>query len=132
MAPPPGEPRRVNLNAVEAELRAVLVPYEDELETAEIYGMEVLRRAGAKAHDWFAGVQQVTGTVKFNFLPMHGHPELLEGCAPALLKHRTGSSVFRFTALSEALIADLEALVARGFAVYSPARKPTRNAPKTR
>ena len=34
-------------------------PYEDALEAAEIYGMEVLRRPGAKAHDWFAGVQQV-------------------------------------------------------------------------
>ena len=128
MAPPSGEPRRVNLNAVEAELRAVLVPYDDELETAEIYGMEVLRRAGAKAHDWFAGVQQVPGTVKFNFLPMHAHPELLDGCSPGLLNHRTGSSVFKFTELSEALIADLEALVARGFAVYSPAQKPTRKA----
>ncbi len=132
MAPPPGEPRRVNLNAVEAELRAVLVPYEDELETAEIYGMEVLRRTGAKAHDWFAGVEQVTGTVKFNFLPMRAHPELLDACSQALLKHRTGSSVFKFTELSAALIADLEALVVRGFAVYAPARKPARRAPKPR
>ena len=76
----------MTLDEVEAELRAVLVPYEDELEAAEIYSMEVLRRPGAKAHDWFAGVQQVNGTVKFNFLPMHGHPELLGGCSPALLK----------------------------------------------
>lgn len=123
MHPRPGAPRRQNLNAVEAELRAVLVPYEDELETAEIYGMEVLRRSGAKAHDWFAGVEQVAGTVKFNFLPMHGHPELLEGCSPALMKHRTGASVFKFTELSEALIADLESLVARGFAAYVAAGK---------
>ncbi|MEO8274471.1 MAG: hypothetical protein ABI620_10430 [Chloroflexota bacterium] len=115
----------MNLNAVEAELRAILVPYEDALETAEIYGIEVLRRSGAKAHDWFAGVQQVTGTVKFNFLPMHGHPELLEGCSPALLKHRTGASVFKFTELSDALIADLEALVARGFAAYLGPEKRT-------
>jgi hypothetical protein len=66
------------LNRIEAELRAVLVPYEDELEAAEIYGMEVLRRPGARAHDWFAGVQRVGAAVKFNFLPMHGHPQLLE------------------------------------------------------
>jgi hypothetical protein len=108
----------MNLNAVEAELRAVHVPYEDELATAEIYGMEVLRRPGAKAHDWFAGVEQVDGTVKFSFLPMHGNPELLEGCSRALLEHRTGASVFKFTDLSDALIDDLEALVARGFAAY--------------
>jgi hypothetical protein len=111
------------LDAVEALLRAVLVPYEDELETAEIYGMEVLRRSGAKAHDWFAGVEQVGNTVKFNFLPMHGHPELLDGCSPALLKRRTGASVFKFDALDDALIEDLEALVARGFDAYAGPRK---------
>ncbi len=115
--------QRETLDAVEAELRAVLVPYEDRLETAEIYGMEVLRRQGAKAHDWFAGVQQVNGVVKFNFLPMHEHPELLEGCSPELLKRRTGASVLKFTDLDEALIADLGALVARGFKVYARKRK---------
>ena len=111
----------VDLNEVEAELRAILVPYEDGLEASEIYSMEVLRRPGAKAHDWFAGVQQVSGAVKFNFLPMHGHPELLAGCSPALLKRRTGASVFKFAALDDALFADLEALVARGFEAYMAA-----------
>jgi len=106
------------LDAVEAELRAILVPYEDELETAEIYSMEILRRPGAKAHDWFAGVQQVAGAVKFNFLPMHGHPELLSGCSPALLERRKGASVLKFTDLDVALIEEVDALVARGFAVY--------------
>jgi hypothetical protein len=116
------------LNRIEAELRAVLVPYEDALEAAEIYGMEVLRRPGAKAHDWFAGVQRVGTAVKFNFLPMHGHPELLDGCSPALLKRRTGASVLKFTApdeplLADELIPDLEALVARGLDAYLPRRK---------
>jgi hypothetical protein len=115
--------QREALDAVEAELRAILVTYEDVLETAEIYGMEVLRREGAKAHDWFAGVQQVNGVVKFNFLPMHAHPELLEGVSPALLKRRTGASVFKFTEPDEALIEDLAALVARGFKLYARKRK---------
>jgi hypothetical protein len=108
----------MTLNAVEAELRAILVPYEDVLETSEIYGMEVVRRPGAKAHDWFAGVQQVNGAVKFNFLPMHAHPELLNGCSAPLLKLRTGTSVFKLTSLDDTLIEDLEALVSRGFATY--------------
>ena len=116
----------MTLDEVEAELRAILVPYEDELETAEIYGMEVVRRPGAKAHDWFAGVQQVNGAVKFNFLPMHGHPDLLAGCSPALLKLRTGASVFKITALDDVLIEDLEALASRGFEVYMSAGKPVR------
>ena len=120
--------QREALDAVEAELRAILVPYEDALETAAIYGMEVLRRPGAKAHDWFAGVQQVNGVVKFNFLPMHGHPELVEGCSPALLRKRTGASVFKFTEPDDALMEDLAALVARGFKVYAPKRRRARGA----
>jgi hypothetical protein len=89
--------------------------------------MEVLRRPGAKAHDWFAGVQSVGDRIKFNFLPMHGHPDLLRGCSPALLKQRTGASVFKFTDLDDALIEDLEALVERGFASYMGTDKPAQS-----
>ncbi|HUG31161.1 MAG TPA: hypothetical protein VMQ65_11700 [Candidatus Limnocylindria bacterium] len=115
--------QREALDQVEAELRGILVPYEGRLETAAIYGMEVLRRTGAKAHDWFAGVEQTNGVVKFNFLPMHGHPELLEGVSPELLKHRTGASVFKFTEFDEALVKELAGVVARGFKVYAGRRK---------
>ena len=112
-----------DLAAVEARLRALLEPYRDRLVEGEIYGIPMLRRPGAKAHDWFAGVQMADGYVKLNFLPMHGHPELLAGCSPALLKRRTGASVLKFSdadaaLLDEELVPDLEALVARGFEVY--------------
>ena len=76
---------------------AILDRYRDRLEEGEIYGISMLRRTGAKAHDWFAGVQVADGYVKFNFLPMHGHPDLLDGTSQALRKHKTGASVFRFT-----------------------------------
>ena len=46
----------MNTDEIEAELKAILVPYEDVLVAAEIYGIEVLKRPGAKMHDWFAGV----------------------------------------------------------------------------
>lgn len=118
MAESPSTTPEQGLGALEAELRAILVPYEDVLEAAEIYGMEVLRRPGAKAHDWFAGVQFVDGSVKFNFLPMHGNPELLEGVSPALLKRRTGASVFKLNEADTGLIPELEAVVARGFDAY--------------
>jgi hypothetical protein len=108
----------MTIGELEAELRAILVPYEDELDTAQIYSLEVLRRPGAKAHDWFAGIQVAGDKVKFNFLPMHGHPELLDGLSPALLKRRTGASVFKLSEGDEALLPELEALVARGFDVY--------------
>lgn len=108
----------MTIDQIEAELRAILVPYEDELETAEIYGMEVLRRPGAAAHDWFAGVRRTGPLVKFNFLPIHGHPELLEGVSPSLLKRRAGASFFRFGPDDEGMLDELAAVVARGFEVY--------------
>jgi hypothetical protein len=108
----------VNLRELEAELRAILVPYEDMLEASEIYGMEVLRRPGAKAHDWFAGVRQKSGSVKFMLLPMHTHPELLEGVSPELRKRKTGASLLTLQAGDEGLIPELEALVQRSFDTY--------------
>ncbi|HEX5588810.1 MAG TPA: hypothetical protein VFX65_00780 [Candidatus Limnocylindrales bacterium] len=107
-----------DLAAVEARLRALLEPYRSRLEEGAIYGIPMLRRPGAKAHDWFAGVQRAEGYVKLNFLPMHGHPELLEGLSAALRKRKTGASVFRFTDVDEALFEELEGLLARGFDVY--------------
>jgi 7-keto-8-aminopelargonate synthetase-like enzyme len=112
-----------DLTAVELRLRAILDPYRDKLEEGTIYNLPVLRRHGAKRHDWFAGVQQVEGAVKFNFLPIHHHPELLADISPTLRRHKTGASVFRFTEIDEPLAADLEALVARGFVAYMGERE---------
>ena len=38
-----------------AQPQALLAPYEGRLERAQIYGVDVLKRPGAKTHDWFAG-----------------------------------------------------------------------------
>jgi 7-keto-8-aminopelargonate synthetase-like enzyme len=107
-----------DLAAVEQRLQAMLAPYHDRLEVGQIYGLAMLRRPGAKAHDWFAGVQRADGYVKLNFLPMHAHPELLEGVSASLRKRKTGASVFRFTDVDEELFAELEGVLARGFDVY--------------
>jgi hypothetical protein len=106
------------LAAVEARLQAILDPYRSRLEEGAIYGLSVLRRPGAKAHAWFAGVQVADGYVKFNFLPMHGHPELLDGISPSLRTRKTGASVFRFERFDETLFAELEGVVARAYDVY--------------
>jgi hypothetical protein len=107
-----------DLTAVAIRLRAILDPYRAHLAESTIYNMPVLRRRRSKGHDWFAGVQPVDGAVKFNFLPMHHHPQLLEGISPMLRRHKTGASVFRFTEIDESLATELEQLVARGFLVY--------------
>lgn len=100
-------------------MRAILAPYGERLETGTIYGIEVLRRPGARSHAWFAGVQLVEGAVKLNFLPMHAHPELLDGISPALRRSKTGATVFRFTSLDDEVAAEVEALLAQGFEVYT-------------
>jgi len=108
----------VDLSELEAELRAILVPYEDVLESSEIYGMEVLRRPGAKAHDWFAGVRVKGDTVKLMLLPMHTHPELLEDVSPEVRKRKTGASLLTLRAGDDVLIPELETLVQRSFDAY--------------
>lgn len=108
------------LEAVQARLEALLDPYRDRLETFEIYGVPMLRRPGAKAHDWFAGVNRGNGVVRFSFLPMHAHPELLDGLSPAVLKRKTGASLFAFSSVDDATATELAGLLARGFDVYWP------------
>jgi len=107
-----------DLTAVALRLRAILDPYREHLVEGEIYHMPILHRRGASKHDWFAGVQPVDGAVKFNLLPMHGHPELLDGVSPALRRRKTGASVFRFTEIDEHLAGELQELVGRAFLVY--------------
>jgi hypothetical protein len=108
----------MTLGELEAELRAILVPYEDELESAEIYGIEVLHRPGARSHDWFAGVRPGKGSVKLMLLPMKTHPELAESISPALRKRLTGDALFTLKPGDEPLLDELERVIARAFAVY--------------
>jgi hypothetical protein len=63
-------------------------------------------------------VQAAGDRIKFSFLPMHGHPEILDGVSPDLLRRRTGASVFKLAVGDETLLDELERLVGRGFDVY--------------
>ena len=99
-------------------MRGLLVPYEDVLELSEIYGIQVLHRRGARAHDWFAGVRPGKGTAKLMLLPIKANPELLEGVSLQLLKRQSGGALFTLKAGDEDLLPELEQLVARSFEVY--------------
>lgn len=101
-----------------AELKALLVPYEDVLVAEELYGIEVLHRPGSKVHDWFAGVRAGKGTAKLMLLPIKSNPELLDGVSPALSKRRSGDALFTLKAGDEALLPEVEQLVARAFELY--------------
>jgi hypothetical protein len=111
-------PSADDLAAVEARLRAILVPYEDRLETATIYNIPTLRKHGANAHNWFAFVKPASKHVGFYLLPMHQHPALREGLSPELRKRLTGASAFTFKSLDGALFTELESVVARAYEVY--------------
>jgi len=108
----------VDAGELEAELRALLVPYEDVLEADELYGIEVLHRPGSKMHDWFAGVRPGKGSGKLMLLPIKTHPELLDGISPALRKRVSGDALFALKPGDEALLPELGQVVARAFDAY--------------
>jgi hypothetical protein len=107
---------------LETALTAMLAAYEDRLERAHIYGIEVLHRPGSRAHDWFAGVRPGKGSAKLMLLPVKDHPEILDGVSPALLKRRSGDALFTLKPGDEGLLPELEAVLARAFAVYMEGR----------
>ena len=111
-------PSIAQLNGVEVRLRQLLVPYEDRLEWATIYGIPTLRRPGAKGHEWFAFVKPAAKFVSFYLLPVHEHASLRSALSPALAKKLTGRSTFNFAAVEEPLFAELEGVIARAFDLY--------------
>ena len=113
-----GQTGNMNPEELEAELRALLVPYEDVLVADELYGIEVLHRPGSRIHDWFAGVRPGKGTAKLMLLPMKTHPELVEDVSPALRKRLSGDALFTLKPGDEALLPELERLVAAAFDAY--------------
>jgi hypothetical protein len=113
-----GQTGNMNAEELEAELRALLVPYEDVLVADELYGIEVLHRPGSRIHDWFAGVRPGKGTAKLMLLPMKTHPELVEDVSPALRKRLSGDALFTLKPGDEALLPELERLVAAAFDAY--------------
>jgi hypothetical protein len=112
--------------ALEKRLQSLLHPYRADLEPMEVYGQPFLRGPGRTKHEWFAGVNQGKGVVRFSLLPMHQHPELLDGVSTALLKRKTGASLFTFASIDDDQIAELEELVARAFDFYAGAGTGTR------
>ena len=112
-------PTEAELAALETRLAAILDPYRDGLEPIDVYGQPFLRLPGANKHQWFAGVSRGKGVVRFSLLPMHQHPELLDGVSPALRKRKTGASLFTFAAIDDAQTAELAALVERAWNRYA-------------
>ena len=103
---------------LEDSLHALLARYQDVLVMDKIYGIQVLHRPGARSHDWFAGVRPGKGTAKLMLLPIKDNPEILESVSPSLLKRRSGDALFTLKPGDEALLPELEQVLARAFEVY--------------
>lgn len=109
---------RGDLASVEARLWGILEPYRSRLEASSIYGLDSLRRPGAKAHDFFAGVKTNKDRVSYFLKPVYTYPELLDGLSPGLRRRMQGKSCFNFAAVDEALLGELAALTERSFRAY--------------
>ena len=107
---------------LESRLLELLAPYRDRLVMDKLYGIDVLHRPGARSHDWFAGVRPGKGTAKLMLLPIKSNPEILDGVSPALLKRRSGDSLFTLKPGDDALLPELEGVIARAFDAYMAGR----------
>ena len=110
-----------DLQAIEARLWAILEPYRGRLEGGSVYGLETLKWAGVRQHDFFAGVRVAPRHVAFHLMPVYTYPHLLDEVSPELRKRLKGKTTFNFTVLDEALFVELEGLTARCYEVYAAA-----------
>jgi hypothetical protein len=104
--------------AIERRLWVILAPYRDRLEEGSVYGLVTLKRPGAKAHGFFAGVRVASKHVAFHLMPVYSHPALLDGISPGLRARLKGKTTFDFVSPDEALFSELDGLVARSFEAY--------------
>jgi hypothetical protein len=118
---PGGAPGAVtaDLAGVEARLWTLLEPYRGRLEESTVYGMPSLKRPGAGAHGFFAGVRAGERNVGFHLKPLYDHPELLGSIPPGLRKRLSGKQAFTFTSLDDGLAAELAELLERAFELYA-------------
>jgi hypothetical protein len=104
---------------VQARLRAILAPYRDRLVENPIYGIGAIGWPGGSKHDYFAGTAARKAYVSFYFMPVYSHPDLLQDISPRLRKRMQGKACFNFATVDDALLTELEALVARGYERYA-------------
>jgi hypothetical protein len=103
-------------------LAAVFAPYRSTLiAKADEPGNLYLETPPSPAYPsglFFGAVKTGKRYVSFNLMPVYVHPNLLEGISPGLRKRMQGKSCFNFTRQDDALLGELEALTAAGFARF--------------
>lgn len=111
-----------DLNAVFAELRAIMAPYAAKLDpkkddATELY-VDTRYLQKNKKPLFFGAVQVKKAFVSFHLMPVYLKPELLATLSPALRGRMQGKSCFNFAEVDKPLFKELATLTKAGFASY--------------
>ena len=100
-------------------LKRVLEPYGRHLhvsaDDATNYGVDMAPLAERNPTTWFAAVRRGKRYVSIYLMPVYVEPSLLGGASKELLRRKQGKSCFNFTKVDEPLMAELEAVLRRGY-----------------
>ena len=119
---PKSESRAIgNFAEVFSRLRAILVAHASGFDvtanTKDHYCLTVAFSPKLKKAFPVAWVKVVKNYVGFHFMPVYMFPQLFRTMSEPLRARMQGKSCFNFTAVDEALFAELEKLTEEGFAL---------------
>ena len=107
--------------AVHDRLRAILIAHRGDLVvTKDGPGGVAIEIPGLEGKPWgyVAGTRLGKSYVSYYLMPVYATPNLVETLSPELRKRMQGKACFNFTKVDEALLAELDALTARGILGY--------------
>jgi hypothetical protein len=112
----------MNLSDVFTDLREIMIPYAEKLESTidkddELYINTNHKLANGKTL-WFGGIKINKNYVSYHLMPIYLNPKLLEDVSPELKKHLHGKSCFNFTSSNATLFKELSVLTEACFNDY--------------
>ena len=107
-------PAKTDLGAVFERLKPLLQRHADNLIVTDDgpggYSLNTHFSPRWQKQLFFGAVQIKKNYVSYYVMPVYMYPDLLDGVSAALKKRMQGKSCFNFTAIDEALLAELAAL----------------------
>ena len=103
--------------AVHSRLRDIILKHRGDLAlTKDEPGGVAIEVPGLEGKPWgyVAGTRLGKSYVSYYLMPVYASPELAASVSPALAKRKQGKACFNFTKVDEELLAELDALTARG------------------
>jgi hypothetical protein len=110
-----------DFEAVHARLRGILLKHRGDLViTKDGPGGVAIEVPGLEGKPWgyVAGTRVGKSYVSYYLMPVYVSPELASSVSPALAKRKQGKACFNFARVDEELLAELDALTARGIVDY--------------